>query len=302
MTSDIKRILVPVDFSVNSRRALDYAHGLALKFDAALHLVHVCEVPSVMTPALDAYAIAYSDWSQRLGEEAEILLNKITASLADVKVSTEVLFGPPAPAIVEAAATNKTDLIVMGTHGHGAVMHMLLGNVAERVVRTAPCPVLTVREPKPPKEPVVVKAGSVGIVASLLVAGVMLAPGLVPSATAQQYQQTPTGAEVYRTYCASCHGASARGDGPLASVMTRKPPNLTEMARRNGGQFPSELAFRTIDGRQPVRGHGGPDMPVWGDVFTRSRDFGDAERLKAAIQSLVDFLDSIQLRPTNQEK
>ena len=66
MTPDIKRTVIPVDFSANSRPALDYAHGLALKFNAALHLVHVCEVPSMMTPALDAYAITYADWSQRL--------------------------------------------------------------------------------------------------------------------------------------------------------------------------------------------------------------------------------------------
>lgn len=149
---DIKRILVPVDFSAASTRALDYAHGLARKFDAALHLVHVCESPSMMTPALDAYAIAYADWSQRLGEEAEKQLNKITAALDDVTVTTEVLFGRPASAVVAAADTHHADLIVMGTHGHGAVMHALMGNVAERVVRTASCPVLTVREPRPPAE------------------------------------------------------------------------------------------------------------------------------------------------------
>ncbi len=207
MTPDIKRILVPLDFSTNSARALDYAHGLAVKFDAALHLVHVCEVPSMMTPALDAYAIAYADWSQRLGEEAEKELIKITPALADVKVTTEVLFGPPASAIVEAAGTNKVDLIVMGTHGHGAVMHALMGNVAERVVRTASCPVLTIREPKLLNEPVVAKSTFAGIVASILVAGVMLAPGLVTTAIAQDYAQTTTGREVFRTYCASCHGA-----------------------------------------------------------------------------------------------
>ena len=163
MTPDIKRILVALDFSTNSRHALDYAHGLALQLDAALHLVHVCEVPGAMTPALDAYAIAYSDWSQRLGEEAEKELNKITAALGDVRVTTEVLFGSPAPAIVEAAGTNKIDLIVMGTHGHGALMHVLMGNVAERVVRMATCPVLTVREPKPLKDPVVAKSKAGGV-------------------------------------------------------------------------------------------------------------------------------------------
>ena len=302
LNPDIKRILVPVDFSASSGRALDYAHGLALTFDAALHLVHVCETPRMMMPDLDAYAIAYAEWSQRLGEEAEKQLNKLTTSLGDVTVTTEVLFGSPASAIVEAAETVMADLIVMGTHGHGAVMHALIGNVAERVVRTASCPVLTVREPKPPKERVVVKSKFSGIVVSILAAGVMLAPGLVTTAAAQEYRATATGAEVYRTYCASCHGVTARGDGPVASEMIRKPSNLTEMAKRNGGLFPSELVFRTIDGRQPVRGHGGPDMPVWGDVFIRSRDAGDAERAKAMIQSLVEFLDSIQLRRGHEQR
>lgn len=152
LAPDIKRILVPIDFSSNSRNALDYAHGLALKLNAALHLLHVCELPGVGTPALDAYAIAYTDWNQRLGEEAAKELNKLTAALGDIPATTEVLFGRPASTIVHAAGTNNSDLIVMGTHGHGPVMHALMGNVAERVVRTAPCPVLTVREPleKPP--------------------------------------------------------------------------------------------------------------------------------------------------------
>src|SRR4029453_8028489 len=148
MTPDIKRILVPLDFSTNSRRALDYAAGMARQFDASLHLVHVCEVPSMMTGSMDAYAIAYTDWSQRIGEESERELVKTASSLKGRKVSTEVLFGNAARAIVEAAETNAADLIVMGTHGHGAVMHLMMGNVAERVVRTAPCPVMTVREPR----------------------------------------------------------------------------------------------------------------------------------------------------------
>ena len=79
------------------------------------------------------------------------------------------------------------------------------------------------------------------------------------------------------------------------------PANLTELAKKNGGVFPSELVFRTIDGRQPVRGHGGPDMPVWGDAFAKSREAGDADRAKAMIQSLVDHLESIQLRPTHDQ-
>jgi hypothetical protein len=79
--------------------------------------------------------------------------------------------------------------------------------------------------------------------------------------------------------------------------MTRKPADLTEIAKRNGGTYPSELVFRTIDGKKPVRGHGGPDMPVWGDAFARSRDGGDDATVRRMIQSLVDYLESIQARP-----
>ena len=140
-----------------------------------------------------------------------------------------------------------------------------------------------------------------GVVASILMAGMVHASGAATvhaqaSEPAQITQTTPGGA-VFQMYCAGCHGTAARGDGPLARAMTRKPANLTEIARRNGGQFPSDLVFRTIDGRHPVRGHGGPDMPAWADAFSKSREAGDADRVKAVIQSLVDYLDSIQLRP-----
>lgn len=298
MTPDIKRILVPIDFSTNSRRALDYAAGLAHKFDASLHLVHVCEVPSMITASMDAYAIAYTDWSQRLGEEAERELVKIAATLKGLKVTTEVLFGHAAGAIVEAASTNKADLIVMGTHGHGAVMHVMMGNVAERVVRTATCPVLTVREPRE-RELAHKTAGKLATVVAAFAMTMM--PALAFGQEAPQMRQSTPGGEVFRTYCATCHGTSARGDGPLAASMRKKPADLTEIAKRNGGEFPSELVFRTIDGRNPVRGHGGPDMPVWGDAFSRSREAGDEVRVKAVIQSLVEYLESIQQRRSNNQ-
>jgi len=144
MVKDIRTILVPIDFSASARSALDYAAMLAKRFDANIHLVHVCEVPPMMT--IDAYAVASLDWNRKLGEAAERDLAQAASQLRDAKVTTEVLFGNPAKCIVTAATTNLADLVVMGTHGHGAVMHLLMGNVAERVVRTAPCPVLTVRE------------------------------------------------------------------------------------------------------------------------------------------------------------
>ena len=300
MTPDITRILVPLDFSANSARALDYAQALALKFDAALHLVHVCEVPGMSIGSMDAYAVAYSDWSQRLGEEAERRLIEIKNGLRDVEATTEVLFGSPAAAIVDAASANAADLIVMGTHGHGALMHLMMGNVAERVVRAAACPVLTVREPRE-REAEKVHATKLSVAGATIIAALLLLP-VAAAAQDEPMKQTTPGGEVFRTYCATCHGTSARGDGPLAASMKRKPANLTEIAKRNGGEFPSDVVFRTIDGRQPVRGHGGPDMPVWGDAFERSREAGDQARVKSVIQSLVDYLESIQLRPAHEQQ
>ena len=81
--------------------------------------------------------------------------------------------------------------------------------------------------------------------------------------------------------------------------MRRKPADLTEIAKRNGGLFPSDMVFRTIDGRQPVRGHGGPDMPVWGDTFMKSREGGDDNNVRETIESLVTYLESMQTRPVH---
>ena len=106
------------------------------------------------------------------------------------------------------------------------------------------------------------------------------------------------GADLYRMYCASCHGTTARGDGPLAASMRRTPPNLTEITKRQKGTFPRELIFKIIDGRERVAGHGGPDMPVWGDAFMRTSDNADRNSVQFRIQALVDYLETIQARNT----
>jgi mono/diheme cytochrome c family protein len=103
------------------------------------------------------------------------------------------------------------------------------------------------------------------------------------------------GGELFRQYCASCHGATARGDGPLAEAMRRRPPNLTEFRKRNSNAYSSDLVYRIIDGREKVRGHGGPDMPVWGDAFSRSLEGTGDDAIRARIQALVDYLESIQV-------
>jgi len=137
---------------------------------------------------------------------------------------------------------------------------------------------------------------------TLIAAFVFLLLPLTALAQDEPRQQTTPGRAVFGTYCATCHGTSARGDGPLAGNMVKKPANLTELAKRNGGVFPADIVYRTIDGKQPIRGHGGPDMPAWGDAFARSREAGDANRVKAVITSLVDYLESIQLRPSHDQQ
>jgi len=102
------------------------------------------------------------------------------------------------------------------------------------------------------------------------------------------------GSAIFGLYCASCHGVRATGNGPLASMLHRRPPDLTLIAVRNGGTFPTERVARTIDGRAPIKGHGGGEMPVWGDAFSRSSDPAPPSE---KIAQLVSFLASIQAKP-----
>jgi mono/diheme cytochrome c family protein len=104
----------------------------------------------------------------------------------------------------------------------------------------------------------------------------------------------PSGATLYRTHCATCHGPDAKGDGPLAEHLRFQPPDLTRLASRNGGKFPTDTVSRIIDGRSPVKGHGGPEMPIWGDAFKDSRERYDEKAVKERIARIVRYLASLQ--------
>jgi nucleotide-binding universal stress UspA family protein len=147
----IKRILVTTDFSEQSAAALDYAHALAKALGASIDLVHVFDDP-FFHPLYTAeiYVPAPTELRNALWNDAEQRLKEWLRdeTVTGVSVAMHLLTGTPAEKIVEYAATQPVDLIVMGTHGRGGMAHLLLGSVAERVVRTAPCPVLTVRTPE----------------------------------------------------------------------------------------------------------------------------------------------------------
>jgi mono/diheme cytochrome c family protein len=104
------------------------------------------------------------------------------------------------------------------------------------------------------------------------------------------------GARAFRTSCASCHGVSARGDGPLAGQLRSRPPDLTQSSARNGGVFPSERLTRIIDGRD-VASHGDRTMPVWGDAFRVSPGGLTSDDVDARIAAIVRYLRGIQQRP-----
>ena len=142
-------ILVPVDFSETSDHALDYATGLTAAFGASLRLLHVVSDADV-SPGTEAFwGFDENAVQRRWIDEATTKLDAVARDEGrrELRVEIAVEIGSPFVAIVRHARERSVDLIVMGTHGRGAVAHLLLGSVAEQVVRHAPCPVLTVRLP-----------------------------------------------------------------------------------------------------------------------------------------------------------
>jgi universal stress protein A len=144
----VKRILVPVDFSKDSLHALAYAGDLAKSFGAELRLLHV--VDQTYLANAPEFAFANPKLAKLLEEQwqaAQAQMTRIGADLAKKRQRVRILMkgGSPAQVIVDTARSSAADLIVMGSHGRTGLAHMLIGSVAERVVRIASCPVLTVR-------------------------------------------------------------------------------------------------------------------------------------------------------------
>lgn len=141
---------------------------------------------------------------------------------------------------------------------------------------------------------------------NLLFIATLLAPALAADTSlAQKAGDQPSlhlllGKEDFETYCASCHGESGRGDGPIAEFLALEAADLTKLARKNGGSFPSERVAQIIDGRQEVKVHGPRDMPVWGDWFNseasqpglraKEREIIVSERISA----LTLYIQSLQ--------
>lgn len=134
-----QHILVPIDFSQDSEHAVDCAIGLAKQFQARLTLLHAIYVPEAAEVNLAAYL-------EKIQSESDRQMAVRRKRVDDAGVAADVLtvLGAPSQTIVETARDKQADLIVMGTHGRTGLRHMLIGSVAERVVRLAPCPVMVV--------------------------------------------------------------------------------------------------------------------------------------------------------------
>ena len=139
----LKNILVPTDFSENADRAFETAIHFARAFDARLQLLHIYDIPDTSSVYEITFPTGVVDGIRKAASvKLEVLTERARAE--GIESTIELVFGSPSQRIVEYARESKTDLIIIGTRGHGGLKNFFLGSVAERTLRTAPCPVLTV--------------------------------------------------------------------------------------------------------------------------------------------------------------
>ena len=148
MEPEISKVLVPIDFSDYSKSALKYAVSFVKHFSAQLILVYVVE-PVIYPPDFSMGQIAIPSVDLDMDKRAIDELNKLAEQEipSEIKVKSVVKTGKPFIEIIETASEQDVDLIIIATHGHTGMEHILFGSTAEKVVRKAPCPVLTLREP-----------------------------------------------------------------------------------------------------------------------------------------------------------
>lgn len=147
----LKNVLVATDFGEPAGAAVKYGRALALAFGATLHVLHVVQDVYLASYGSEFYVPDNPDVQSEANEAARKQLDAVASETVGSGPATRLalrMSNAPAPTIVQFAIEENIDLIVTGTRGRKGVAHLLLGSVAEHVVRTAPCPVLTVRHPE----------------------------------------------------------------------------------------------------------------------------------------------------------
>ncbi len=133
------------------------------------------------------------------------------------------------------------------------------------------------------------------IVLGLFFIGVLSYAATEIKKTSMRATSPASGEEMYKAYCASCHGLHAKGDGPAAPALKKMPTDLTMLAKRNNGKFPETSVYNAIQGDPNLPSHGSQDMPVWGSLFSLSTS-SDAATVKMRLANLTRFIESLQIK------
>ncbi len=134
---------------------------------------------------------------------------------------------------------------------------------------------------------------------SLLVLGIgiaiLVAAQSTPEIKKVRVSSTPaySGAEMFKTYCAACHGMNAKGGGPAADALKVPPPDLTSLKKNGGGKFPAARVTHIVEGSDEIGAHGSSDMPLWGPVFHSLSPSNDGV-VKLRIANLTKYIESLQ--------
>ena len=149
MPYTIRKILAPIDFSDHARKAFGYARTFAERWDAELHLLNVVE-PAVFPTEAGLTPVGVMKLGDEMETSAKATIEQLASSpdLSGLKVHTDIAYGRASSAIIEYAGTHNIDMIIIATHGRTGLEHLIFGSTTERVVREAPCPVLTIRPQK----------------------------------------------------------------------------------------------------------------------------------------------------------
>ena len=137
---------------------------------------------------------------------------------------------------------------------------------------------------------------------AVLLAISLLVAGTLSAQTAKEIKKVPlsptspaSGVEMFRTYCAVCHGVNGKGGGPAADALKKAPADLTQLAVRNNGKYPDDRVAHAITGDAEIGAHGSRDMPVWGDLF-KSLNGGTIDLVRLRVVNLTDYIKSIQAK------
>ena len=120
------------------------------------------------------------------------------------------------------------------------------------------------------------------------------APGKTIKKVNAQPTATLNGADLFKEYCAVCHGSDAKGAGPAADALKKRPADLTQLARKNGGAFPELHVMNYIKGQDVVASHGSRDMPVWGSIFSQMSSNQDLVQVR--VYALLKYIEEVQAK------